>query len=363
MDRFYLKRQKLFDLFDYINEEYLLYVPIRVEGRMLRCDYGLTLSCQDYTLKSYPLVKRAEVVYNSYRTTEPIKLFLIHPREKVFVYFQKEDLVSENKKVAIFGVKNCDLFSLKIQDFMFLEGTDIDSVYKERRENLLIISSDCLSFKEVCFCSVYGINPYPEEDFDLNFSLVDEGFIVEARSEKGRRILESKGSYFEPANRDQLREVSLKRERLIKELKEHLRSHQIPDKDILQEIIKNNYESNIWFEKVLNCVECGGCNFICPTCHCFLLSDERFGAVSRKIRIWDSCQYANFAKVAGGANPLNTRDKRLRNRFLKKFDFFKENLGIQGCSGCGRCIEVCLGKIDIREILRELRMQNERLKV
>jgi len=354
MDKFYLERQRLFDFFDYINEEYLLYVPVKIEGRSLGCDYGLTLPCQDYTLKSYPLAKETEITYNSYRTIEPIKSFLIHPREKISTYFQREDLTSENKRVAIFGVKNCDLFSLKIQDFVFLEETKVDSIYKERRENLLIMSSDCLGFKEVCFCLAYNINPYPEKDFDLNFSLIDEGFVVEIGSKKGERILEFTKSYFELATRDQIKEFSLKRETLIKNLKEHLKSHQIPDKDILQKIIKNNYESNIWFEKVLNCVECGGCNFICPTCHCFLLSDERYGFANERIRIWDSCQYVNFARVAGGANPLDTRDKRLRNRFLKKFDFFGENLGVQGCSGCGRCIEVCPGKIDIREILRKL---------
>ncbi|MBI4982929.1 MAG: 4Fe-4S dicluster domain-containing protein [Candidatus Omnitrophica bacterium] len=45
---------------------------------------------------------------------------------------------------------------------------------------------------------------------------------------------------------------------------------------------------------------------------------------------------------------------RLRNRYLKKFDFFIDNLGEQGCCGCGRCIDVCPGKIDIRYILRKL---------
>jgi ferredoxin len=102
------------------------------------------------------------------------------------------------------------------------------------------------------------------------------------------------------------------------------------------------------------CVECGGCNFICDTCHCFLLSDKGDAKENKKLRTWDSCQYANYARVAGGANPLKLRAQRLRFRFTKKFDFFVDNLGMPACCGCGRCIEVCPGKIDIREVLKDL---------
>jgi len=354
MDRFFLRREKLFDFLDLINELYSLYIPLKREGKAISCEYGFNLPSEDYILKDYSSLKKEDIIYNPYRTIEPIKSFFTYPKERIFTYFQEESPISKNKKIAIFGVKNCDLFSLKIQDFVFWEGVEIDSLYKERRENTLIISSDCLSFKETCFCLAYDINPYPEEGFDLNFSLINEGFLIEVGSEKGKEILESKKSLFGSANSAQREVISLKRERLINELKEHLRAHGIPSKDILQEIVKNGYESDIWKKEVFTCVECGGCNFICDTCHCFLLSDERYGTVNEKVRIWDSCQYASFAKVAGGANPLNTRAKRLRNRFLKKFDFFKDNLGIQACCGCGRCIEVCPGKIDIREILREL---------
>ncbi len=105
---------------------------------------------------------------------------------------------------------------------------------------------------------------------------------------------------------------------------------------------------------MLTCVECGGCNLVCDTCHCFLLSERKEGKQHEKLKVWDSCLYANYARVAGGANPLRTRTQRLRNRFMKKFDFFMDNLGLPACCGCGRCIEVCPGKIDIREVLKDL---------
>ena len=93
---------------------------------------------------------------------------------------------------------------------------------------------------------------------------------------------------------------------------------------------------------------------MCATCHCFLLTDEAANNNAKRLRLWDGCMFNNFTRVASGANPLKLRYMRLRNRYLKKFDFFITNLGEQACCGCGRCIDVCPGKIDIRYILRRL---------
>ena len=46
--------------------------------------------------------------------------------------------------------------------------------------------------------------------------------------------------------------------------------------------------------------------------------------------------------------------RRLRNRFDKKFNFFPDQIGRFGCTGCGRCSEACAGKIYIDEVLSKL---------
>jgi NAD-dependent dihydropyrimidine dehydrogenase PreA subunit len=43
---------------------------------------------------------------------------------------------------------------------------------------------------------------------------------------------------------------------------------------------------------------------------------------------------------------------RLRNRFEKKFDYFPKVNDLYACTGCGRCILACPGKIDIRKVLK-----------
>ncbi len=350
MESFYIERQDLVRFLETVAGEFNLYCPKNAD--------------KDFSFTEFQ--PHQEIVYNEYRTIEPLKAFLSYIKERLAIYFvPPKSLFPDKQKIALLGTKACDLTSLKIQDFVFKEGNFtpplragagfIDPLYAHRRDNLFIISSDCTSFKEVCFCLALDIMPYPTEGFDLNISMVNNGFIVEVGSPKGKEFIEKDRIYFQEPTKGQLAAQRLNRQHCVEKLKIQVKDQKLPPKDSLHSIVKDGFNSNIWKDKAQTCVECGGCNFICPTCHCFLLADqigerEEF----QRTRCWDACQYPNFARVAGGANPLMKRNQRLRNRFLKKFDFFPENINTYACTGCGRCIETCPGKIDIREILREL---------
>lgn len=363
MQTFYLKEESLINFLDNLSTGYRIFLAHQQEGKEISCEFGFKTSLQDYILKDYSESKKDDIVFNEYRTVEPLKTFFTNPQDKLTSYFSTSEDINKIEKVAILGVKNCDLFSMKIQDYVFLEGVVKDPIYEKRRLNNLLISSDCLDFKEVCFCLALDIMPHPLEGFDLNLSPLTGGFLVDVGSQKGKDAIDKSSSYFVHAADSQISARDKKRQDLVDRLNQHLALHKIPGKEIIPSLVRNSYESDFWKEKVLNCVECGGCNFICDTCHCFLLSDERFGKVNEKVRSWDACLYANFARVAGGANPLKYRYQRLRNRYLKKFDFFPANIDLCACCGCGRCIEVCPAKIDIRKILRELKEQSKKLKV
>jgi ferredoxin len=242
-----------------------------------------------------------------------------------------------------------------VQDFVFLEGVEVDSLYRLRRENTILVSGDCTDFKTVCHCLAWEILPYPTWGFDLNLSPLNDGYVVEAGSKKGEELIQQHREYFIPVKDGQISGRRSKRESLVERLKRHLLPQNLVSKDNVQQLVRQGYNAETWKQFMLTCVECGGCNFICDTCHCFLLADQSSNLkANKKLRLWDACLYANYARVAGGANPNKTRASRLRFRFTKKFDFFVDNLGIPACCGCGRCIEVCPGKIDIREVLKDL---------
>lgn len=355
METFYLKSEDIFKFYDRISQEFTLYVPLRTKSPFkVKCEYNFELAADDYLLRKYSEVIQEEVVFNEYRAIEPVRAFFAPLKEEVCEYFEENGRKPEEKPVAVCGVKNCDLFSLKIQDFVFLGGDEADPAYKSRRESALIISGDCPSFKEACFCRAFDINPHPLEGFDFNLSALNDGYLLDVDSRKARDIAAALKNILTPATFGQKSGRSAKRESVIKRLEEHLAPHKIPPKEILQDIVLSGYDSKIWHEQMRTCVECGGCVFMCDTCHCFLLADEKSEGGAGRRRLWDGCLFKNFSKVAGGANPLKMRYMRLRNRYLKKFDFFVDNMGHQGCCACGRCIDVCPGKIDIRCILRKL---------
>jgi ferredoxin len=343
-DIYYASTERLAEFFSQLKDSHKVFSPI-----VKNTSSPKALYCYKGQSQETPLID------NAYRTLEPLKSFFTHNYEKVADYFAPEKEATEiRKKAVIFGVKACDIAGHKIQDFVFLEGVEADELYRLRRENTILVSSDCTDYLDVCHCLAWEILPHPVSGFDLNLSKLNDGYLIEVGSTKGSELLSRSENLFVRAKESQISARQAKRENLITRLKAHIEPQNLVPKGIVQRLMKDGFALDTWKEFMLPCVECGGCNLICDTCHCFLLADRKSDGINAKVRIWDSCLYANYARVAGGANPLKLRAQRLRNRFLKKFDFFVDNLGMPACCGCGRCIEVCPGKIDIREVLKDL---------
>jgi ferredoxin len=295
-----------------------------------------------------------KIVYNSFRTAGPLKPFFLSLKERVAAYPKASSPQEPSSKRIIIGPKACDLKSLETLDHVYKEEDFPDPFYISKRENTLLISSDCTSCKDSCFCTLVGISPYPEKGFDLNLSPVKEGFLVETGSEEGEKIINENKSLFKKASPKKIEERRRNRESLRKKVEEKNREYAL--KEPHQEVLKKHFESKVWEEEAEPCVECAACTHTCPTCYCFLLSDEiGEGETSyQKVRVWDACQYPMFARVAGGANPRKKRSERLRHRYAHKFDYLVDNCNILACTGCGRCIEACLGKIDMRKVFKRL---------
>jgi len=351
---YFIEASQLNRFFVWIKEDFRVFTPAAKAplGNNVEQDYCYVRAQGD-----------APMVYNPYRTVEPLKSFFTPAQEKLLDYFSpdKDSSLQQKEKNVIFGVKSCDIAGHKVQDYVFLEGTEVDSQYRLRRENTLIVSSDCTGYKGVCHCLAWDILPYPTAGFDINLSPLSDGYLVEVGSAAGDSFVQKYEEYFSRAKETQINARKKKRENFIEQLKKHLLPQNLVSKDAVQKLVKDGYNSATWQEFMQTCVECGGCNLICDTCHCFLLADRTTPGEGKadkgkheKLRLWDSCLYANYARVAGGANPLKLRAQRLRNRFMKKFDFFVDNMNMPACCGCGRCIEVCPGKIDIREVLKDL---------
>lgn len=288
------------------------------------------------------------------RPFEPLKAFFSRARERVAEDFKSDLPRSPSKPMAIVGVKACDLKGFKIQDHVFTNHGFPDPFYIRNREQNLIISADCTCAIDTCFCVALGVVPHPRENFDLNFSPVKDGFVVEVGSAKGQSTLDEQASLFRPASGPELQAKDEQRAEVAQLVEQNLKRFDVPREDKFAGIIARNHASPIWQDEAKTCVECGACTQICPTCHCFLLYDQKDEQGMARLRVWDSCLLKDYARVAGGANPRKQLWMRLRNRFEKKFDFFPKVAQVNACTGCGRCISACPAKIDIRRVLRRL---------
>ncbi|MBR3004774.1 MAG: 4Fe-4S dicluster domain-containing protein, partial [Lachnospiraceae bacterium] len=113
------------------------------------------------------------------------------------------------------------------------------------------------------------------------------------------------------------------------------------------------FEHPIWDKVTKGCIGCGTCTFVCPTCYCFDIDSENYGAEGCKYRCWDSCMFSDYTRLAGGANPRPTKKERLRNRYMHKLSYFNERYGETLCVGCGRCVEKCPAHLDISEFIEK----------
>ncbi len=283
-----------------------------------------------------------QIIYNTAKPTTPLKAFFFPVKENVVI-----DKKADKQRVII-GVPSCDLHAVNLLDKIFLDKDFLDIYYKKNRENTILIGTDCYKITDSCHCTSYGLNPYPEKNSDITLSIVEDIVILNVQTEKGEKFLEKiKDAEFKEgiAAEDKLKE---KRDAVIQELDS--KNKELPDAERTRKGIESSVDE-VWKEYAEKCVSCGACAAICPTCHCFLLIDkENF----EKVKNWDSCQYPAFERVAAGEDPLGKIYERLKNRYLCKFVHKPDMFGEIACTGCGRCIDACIGKIDKNEIILKI---------
>ena len=294
--------------------------------------------------------KEDSIELGGIRQSQPFKSFINPIREKIL-----GPGPGEKRPLVVAGVKGCDLSSLILQDFVYQGGDVEDPFYRENRKNMTIIAADCTYAKETCFCLAMEGAPYPRKYFDLSIASVDNYFLVEVGSPKGAKIADDFRMFFKPTPPHAANVRQSLRDKVTKQIEGFIRNRGTPDTVKIKGAVKKNYHrTDFWADMASTCVECGACNLACPTCHCFLLFDEKDASGAKRFREWDACLYSTFARVAGDHNPRKHLHERLRNRLDKKFEFFPQVLNYFACTGCGRCIEACPGNIDIREVLKGL---------
>jgi sulfhydrogenase subunit beta (sulfur reductase) len=326
---------KLKPLLDAIAEEMELYIPEK--------------SGEYYVYKKYNPLR--EVKFNEIRACTPAKEFLFPLREIAATlpgYKEPEKITP----FAVFGLKDCDVKSIKILDRIFAEDEFQDGLYMSRRGKMFIISTDCGDPGQSCFCSVFDGEGFSSSGFDLNVSQIKDGFIIEAGSHKGKDFIKKHSNLFADVPSALLAEREKNRERTGQQLEKNCSELKFDGR--LREIVEESNDSDVFDAEAKDCIECQACTRVCPTCHCFYLFDAKQKDYFVKMKMWDSCMRTAYAAVAGGANPRKVLGDRIKHRMMHKFVYFLDRYGISMCVGCGRCIDSDAGGMDLRQILKKL---------
>lgn len=286
-------------------------------------------------------------------TILPPKKFFLPQKEELFSFSangRRLDLHLDERRTVIFGIHTCDLRAIQLVDRAFGQGL-ADQHYQFRRANTALVSVECLQpCSENSFCRDMGAWTAPEE-FDLHLTDLGDEYHVSVGSARGAELLQSAPG-IRPAS-----EADLDRYDQVLSAKWPRFPYRLEvEQSELPGLLGAGYTSPVWEEIGRRCLSCGGCTMVCPTCTCFDVTDEvEFDLSSgRRYRVWDSCQFGQFATVAGGHDFRNSRAARLRHRFSHKYKYQTESTGMAGCVGCGRCADTCLVHITPVEVLNKL---------
>lgn len=250
-----------------------------------------------------------------------------------------------------FGLHSCDVRGVYFQDCFFANPPE-DALYAEKRQKSILISLACNKpQRESCFCAYLKNGPFLEkgEGFDLQLIDMGEKYLVETGSPKGGDLIKKYRKYFIEADESLLRRRNLLKEKSLVQFK---RPH---DLDKIYAKLKNADLEVLWERLAERCLNCGGCEFSCPSCYCFYTQDVPESELKgKRIRAWDSCIFSGYSRMAGGANPNEKKSSRISRRFCcKLFNSFRW-FGMFSCTGCGRCSSVCPANLDMESFIAGL---------
>ena len=325
-----IDKANLASLIEAMMENYTVFAPTDRGGNIRFCEVG---RAEDVLLEEDP-------------SKIPPKELLFPQVEKILTVEEgvwREEPYPEEKRIA-FGLSPCDCRSLSLLDHVFSGQEFEDPYYLRRRENTLVVALACNTPRPTCFCLPLGGAPFSEEGADSILVELEEDYLLKALTPKGEMLIEEFSHLLgDPAASD-----AAQREQLRKAAEEAIHSELRLEE--LNGKLSAGFEHPVWDEVHEKCLGCAACTYLCPTCHCFDITDESDG----RMRSWDTCQFALFTLHVSGHNPRSGGKGRMRQRVMHKFSYGPQNFGETFCVGCGRCVQFCPVNLDIRAVINQL---------
>lgn len=253
------------------------------------------------------------------------------------------ELPVEDRPVALFGARPCEVAALDVLDRVLADGPVPDPSYRRRRAPTFVVAAECGAPASTCFCTSMGTGPEARHGYDLAVTELGGGhrYLVRVGSALGAEVLSAvagrrAGTHDERDRHDVIAGATAAMTRTL-------------DTDGLADLLARNIDHPRWEETARRCLSCGNCTMVCPTCFCSDVHDvsDLAGTVERR-RSWASCFDRAHSYVHGG--PVRpTTASCYRQWLTHKLGTWWDQFGSSGCVGCGRCIAWCPVGIDLTE--------------
>jgi Pyruvate/2-oxoacid:ferredoxin oxidoreductase delta subunit len=276
---------------------------------------------------------------------------LLWSGRRVGMDVEVEPAAFDAPRLALLGVRSCDLQAIGIHDRVLAKRAAADAAYVTRREATFVVAVTCSDPGGTCFCVSMGTGPVPDSGFDLVLTeLLDQDghrFLVVPGSDRGEEVLDELTTR---AQGDEILRAARVDRLAAREVgtAATLRMGRSIDTDGLRDLLYGSAEHPRWEDVASRCLACANCTLVCPTCFCTSVDDvsDLTGTTMQRWRVWDSCFTNDFSYLHGGS-VRSSVSSRYRQWATHKLASWEDQFGTSGCVGCGRCIAWCPAAIDI----------------
>lgn len=327
-----LTYQEMDEILQSLTKKYKIYAPCLSDKKGVKgkvpVRYGEISSVNDIVIDQMSDFSAKEVYY-------PILQTMFYFTEKEC----KESTLEDDRDYLLF-LHACDINAIRRLDNIFINnGGKSDLYYERRRKKVKIILLECGSGFENCFCVSMGSNT--TEQYDMAVRIQPQNICVQVKTRNFKEYFEGrKSSEYEPTF-----------------VKENQKKVVLPVIENMEDVKKAG-TLEYWNKFDGNCIGCGGCNTVCPTCSCFDTIDVIYDESSRegeRRRVWSSCMLDSFTMTAGGNRARKTAGANMRFKALHKIYDYRKRFGGEDnmCVGCGRCIVRCPKDISFADTINE----------
>jgi ferredoxin len=299
------------------------------------------------------------VIWDLPNPLHPPKEFVL-PQTDPIVRIQRNgqhhrvEAIHDDRRRYLLNARSCDVKGIAFLTRMH-EMEPADASYLRRANNLTIINLACTTPCPLGFCICTDSGPFLSNSYDAQLTDLGKSYLVEVGSAKGQAAVAEGQALFRDASEA---EVSQRKE-LEETAKRCFGDETCHFASAMRRISTGRVHNTLWEKMSDWCLECGGCNIVCPTCYCFSVKDLGRNGTWTRCRLRDSCQYAAFTLEASGHNPRAQRKDRMKRRFFHKVSAqYYTRDGAVGCVGCGRCVQVCLGATHMPAVVAAIRKGN-----